>query len=416
MAHSSAAFIGEILVEHFEELEFLWGQRQNAYSSTTFTLRDLHQFEERISAHIEGLLTGAENTVEVVKGGLLANDVFTVIASASALLWLQKERATHLVLEALTVGQETRLEGIRQALCHGPITLLVDELREIFKSGAPLLAAAAAEALAFHGQLVRRPERLNELLRDGEASVRRIAWRVVALAGPPVSAEEFRKAFDDDDEAVRREALWAATWTAQSFLLNHLRSLASGEISALWEGIFLFAILGSPEDLHRIMALGSRDELGPQRFALLAAYGHPSVIDILLRNMRTDDVATKVAAAAAFTQITGKDIGTDKRVALPLGDGHEPDEFEKEFLDEVHLPDIEKGLRYWEESKSNFSSGTRWAGGFDLSHGVSADVLEKLDLRSRHNACLRGRFNGKWGGGLIDLERFPSKPLLPIAG
>jgi hypothetical protein len=34
-------------------------------------------------------------------------------------------------------------------------------------------------------------------------------------------------------------------------------------------------------------------------------------------------------------------------------------------------------------------------------------MLVKLDLESRWEACLRGRFDGTWKGSLVDLEVFP---------
>ena len=48
--------IPDILEEHYEELQFLWGVRRKMLRSGMQYLRDLLQFEERIEAHLQGLL------------------------------------------------------------------------------------------------------------------------------------------------------------------------------------------------------------------------------------------------------------------------------------------------------------------------------------------------------------------------
>jgi hypothetical protein len=91
-------------------------------------------------------------------------------------------------------------------------------------------------------------------------------------------------------------------------------------------------------------------------------------------------------------------------------DGDEPDEFEREFLDEVVLPSAELARAHWKKLQAPFSKGTRWCRGFDLSRGTTKDILTQLDRESRWEACLRGKFEGTWHGSLIDLEAIPQKP------
>jgi hypothetical protein len=74
MAAAKIAFIPDILEEHYEELQFLWGVRQKMLRSPTQYLRDLLQFEERIEAHLQGLLLAADNLNTIVGGGLASED------------------------------------------------------------------------------------------------------------------------------------------------------------------------------------------------------------------------------------------------------------------------------------------------------------------------------------------------------
>jgi hypothetical protein len=61
-------FIPDILEEHYEELQYLWGHRQVALRSPRHVLRHLTEFEERMEAHVQGLLIAVEAMVPLVEG------------------------------------------------------------------------------------------------------------------------------------------------------------------------------------------------------------------------------------------------------------------------------------------------------------------------------------------------------------
>lgn len=419
MARPKVRVIHSLLEEHFDEVEFLWGQREAALRSPAYTSRTLFDLEERIEAHVQGLLIGGEHTIPIVEPGLSDDDSTRAFAASYILLRLNREHAAHQVVDAFIRAKEGQLDGIRQALCHGPIEVILGQLHEAFTSSRPPIAVAAAEALAFHTQLEPNASRLGVLLRDENQKVRRAAWRLVALLASssvleaPVldSFKTHEAVIHDEDQKVRREAMQAAVWNRQQWLLEHCRKLSNNPLPEHGDAIYLLAILGKPTDLEHILAAGKAGELGPQRFRALGAFGHPAVINVLLEELASENPHTAMAAAAAFTKITGAEIDSDKRVQLPPQDGHEPDEFEREFLDEVFLPSVELAREHWKKVREAFSKGSRWCRGFDLSRGATNDILAQLDLESRWEACLRGKFEGTWHGSLIDLEAFPQKPL-----
>ena len=219
----------------------------------------------------------------------------------------------------------------------------------------------------------------------------------------------YEAAMKDEDPGVRREALLAAGWTRQRWLLDYCRRVSTDPTPEQWDAILLLAILGKPSDLERVLAVSKATPLGPRRFQALGAFGHPAVIEPLLEELQSEDPRSVVAAAAAFTKITGADIESDQPTQLPPEDGSEPDEFEQEFLDEVMLPSLKLATDHWDKVKTDFAKGTRWCRGFDLSQGAIPEVLAQLDLESRWEACLRGKFEGTWQGSSIDLEMFPQK-------
>jgi hypothetical protein len=81
----------------------------------------------------------------------------------------------------------------------------------------------------------------------------------------------------------------------------------------------LLAILGMPADLGLVRQIAHSIELGPQRFGILASYGHPEIMNDLLEALMDPDAQIAAAAGQAFSRITGVNIESDRRVELPTG-------------------------------------------------------------------------------------------------
>lgn len=392
--------------EHFEELCFLWERREITLHSPEYSWKAFLNMEERIEAHVQYLLTVGDELIVSIKDDMVAEDRAVSFAAGYILLRLKSSTAANLIVEAFRQAEGEQLEGIRQSLCCGPIDLITEQLQKIAATAAAPIAAVAVEGLAYHSRVNVESKRLDQFLSDQNPEVRLAAWRIAGQITPSPNERAFEAALGDKDVRVRREALWAAGWTQQKWLPGHCRSLCANPVPENWDALLLLAILGKPEDLQRVQSLGRCARLGPKRFQILGAYGHPEVIEDLIRGMETPDLRSAMAAGAAFSKITGFDVESDKRVQLPPEDGHEPDEFEKEFLEEAKLPDAQRARVHWQGFKEKFTKGSRWCRGFDLSSRTTPGILDQLDMESRREACLRGKFEGAWGGNPMDLERF----------
>jgi hypothetical protein len=209
---------------------------------------------------------------------------------------------------------------------------------------------------------------------------------------------------EDEDPAIRREALLAAVWTRQPWVLGHCRKLCAAPSPQHWDAIMLLAILGKPKDLPTILAIGRATELGPRRFQALGAYGHPAAVEMLLATMAGDDPAAAVAAAEAFTKITGFEVDSDRCVPLPPEDGSQPNADQPESGREAVLPDPKRARSHWQRVKANVSQWTRACRGFDLSASASEEALSQLDMRSRWETLCREHFEGTRYQSLVELE------------
>jgi uncharacterized protein (TIGR02270 family) len=181
MGRTVGQVLPNIVQQHFDTYRFLWSQRQGALRSPDFTEGDLARVEDRMEAHLDGLLVAGEHAITLLEANLAGDDASAVLAAAFVLLAMDRDDAAAKVVEALLQAQGSQIDGLRQALCLGDITRIVPRLRELFASPSTLAAAVAAEALAFHGRLDASSLRLAALLSDEDPAVRRVAWRVVAI-------------------------------------------------------------------------------------------------------------------------------------------------------------------------------------------------------------------------------------------
>lgn len=256
-----------------------------------------------------------------------------------------------------------------------------------------------------------RPSEADRRARDvGVPAPIRETSAPTAATPPSSTRRPYASALADSDPGVRSEALLAAAWAGEKWLLDHCAQAARRPSAENWDAILLLAILGTPSHLQAIVALAKVTALGPLRFRALGAFGHPGVMPALLQSIASPDPKTAAAAGAAFTRITGADISSDTVVAAPLtsgGPGEAESQTDVVVEERVRLPSPERAQQHWNQVKAAFAKGTRWCRGLDVSGEVSEATLAKLDLESRWEACLRGRFDGTWKASLVDLEVYP---------
>jgi len=368
-----ATHIPDILKEHIEELAFLWGQRQSAVRDPNYTIRELTQLEERITAHLQGVLAVGDIALPLLEDALGGDDPSMIFAAAYALLHAKNPTAVARVRDSFAHAEGPVLAALRDALAQAPFSPGVAPYRELFHAGPAPVGAAAATVLAFHSALEPTIPQIHRLLQHEDPSVRITGWRLVSYLGVPLEAKTYAAAMRDEDPGVRRAALYAGAWSGQPGVLAVCRKLAAEPSLENLDALELFAILGTPDDARSIAALATNAALGPPRFRLLGTYGHPALMDLV----------------------------------LTPENGGEPDEFEAEFQEEVTLPDPDVAQRHWKLVKPVFQQACRLRRGFDVGGALTPEVFGALDMESRWEILLRARFQGKWSGSPLRLEQFP---------
>jgi uncharacterized protein (TIGR02270 family) len=401
------AFLPDIAEEHFEELQFLWSQRRNALRSAAYTMREMGMLEERIEAHTQGLLVLGDELIGFVGEALSGDDELAAFAAAYVLLRLGTPDAIERVRHAFVGADGKRLEGIRDALAHGPAEPLIPLLQSLFFSAPPPVAVAAGEALAFHRALRVTPEQLIPLLRDEHPAVGCAAWRIAANCGIAVTPALYDAALADEDPQVQHAALVAAAWNGYQGWLSHCYRLVKQPSPEGVEPITMLATVLPVNEYKAVTSLASTVGFGPARYRIAAAFGHPVMVDFLLAEMESPDPAAAPAAGAAFSKMLGVAVESGTRATVPPPNGKEPDAFEAEFLEEVNLPDVPRARQHWEKLKPQLANASRVAHGVDVSAGITRETFSLLDMESRRELCLRARLTAGWQGTPLVLEEFP---------
>ncbi|MCA9139202.1 MAG: FHA domain-containing protein [Planctomycetales bacterium] len=251
----------------------------------------------------------------------------------------------------------------------------------------------------------------TSLLKSGDRVVAGQTQFVVTIGeSAPLSGRKndslcpFQQGVRDEDPKVRRAAIEAAAWSGEPWLLDFCRENAKEPSPENRDALVMMSILGLPSDLQLVRDLARRPDLGPSRFELLASFAHPAVVPDLLQSIKGDDLVSAVAAASAFSRITGLDIASDQRTSLPPDEGEGEDD--EEFAEDVLLPDAGKAERLWQQQANQFASGTAFRQGLETSGPPTDTLLQQLDQRSRWEVCIRGKFEGTWNGSPFELERF----------
>lgn len=204
-----------------------------------------------------------------------------------------------------------------------------------------------------------------------------------------VAGTVFEYGLQEKHPGVRQAILLSAAWGRRTWLLQYLREQSEELRPENWPIFWLLAMLAESDDIETVRAAGEFEGFGPRRLRLWGSLGHPSLIEPLIPQMQHRDPRIAITAATAFTRITGRSVNSGSS------------------RNDMPLPDIGLAEEIWAEAKPHFQKGQRYGTGIDLSKHPDKQTLSRLDMQTRWETCLRGRYRGQWRGRLMEIEKFP---------
>ena len=385
-----------VLQQHLEDAAVLRGTRSVLVRAPHVRLHQLQRLDERIAAHLDGLITAGAAGSTAVAGTLEAASAATLFVATAAALELRDGAALERCLAVAAALPEARtgvlsafgwvsaphLRGVTKALLDAPDPFrralgLVACASHQVDPGAALTAAVDADDPALRSQALRVAGRLGRLdllpvclgaLADPDAAVAHAAACAALLLGDRNAAPA----------RLHASALAPGAWQRQSLLL--------------------LAMAVPVPQAHAVLQSLARD---PSQARLLthgiAMTGDPVYVPWLIKQMRDPAVARR--AAEAFSMLTGLDLAaadlesdSPERVASGPDDDPADAEVALDEDDGLPWPHVERIDALWQAHGSRFAAGTRHFIGEPLStqHGLSVlrTGLQRQRIAAAAHLCL----------------------------
>ena len=387
-----SAIIADIVEEHGGEAAFLFQIRAVAATASHYDGARLHELDERIEAHLDGLRIAESEGLAIALAALDEDEPGT----AFTLAVLAAERGdADAFAAALALAEASR--GVARAVVAGLAWVPFTAARGVL---APLLAPGASSlhkrigiaACAAHRE--HPGEALGYALFDEDLALKARALRAVGELGRLDLADAVRAELPVARGDERRFwAAWSAALLGVEAAVPVLWSIAdSGGPFAERACTLVMRRLDVREARTRLEGLGAAPDHARAAIAGAAALGDPALIPWLLASMGNPALAR--VAAEAFATITGAAIEGSLAGRAPKGFRAGPSDDPADVVVTIDgdgpLPwPAEAALRaWWSAREGGFRRGSRYLGGAPLTPSTLEDDVLRGNQRRRAGAAI----------------------------
>jgi len=175
------SWLQSLIEEHIEEFQMLWEIRLQVVRDSDYTAEDLRELDERIAAHLDGIVLSHEHALPLLLEGLASGERGQIFVAATAMLTLQSNEGLAAMWRALDEAEGEALDGFMDAFCCTMPDLWEQKLQSRLTHSSKAVAMVAAYCLAHAGRLSSTHPIIVQLLFDENPTVRRRGWEVVGL-------------------------------------------------------------------------------------------------------------------------------------------------------------------------------------------------------------------------------------------
>ena len=372
----------DIYEEHLDEAAFLWRQWESALDAATFALHDVIVGpEERLRAHLDGLVLGGARVAEKLLAPALGDDDAGKVAAAAWAL-VQAEDADHLNTVVAVLGKAEKKEtraAIAQALVYAPRADLLTRTLPLLADGPPALQAVIVDIAVTRGGVAQLP--LETLLATRNPELMAAALRAIRRALNPDHARFVEPALASPYVAVREAALEAGVILGLRGAWQACNKLVARNASGSRLPLALLALGGDTADLNTVIKRLGVKTL--ERDALWAL-GFSGTVDAAEAALGLiDDEALAKLAGESFATITGVAI-TGPLSKAGETDNTSPPEVEDDDAplpvahadDGLPTPHGERVRAWWEKAKPRFQPGVRYLYGQPASPELLRQAID----------------------------------------
>ncbi|TAK06630.1 MAG: TIGR02270 family protein [Candidatus Manganitrophaceae bacterium] len=378
----------DILEEHLEEADFLFHQRENALSDRVYDLNGLAELEERLLAHLDGLVIGGKEAWALLEPKLVGEEAGEVFAAAFVALASGDPARIDLVQKTFAEAEGPVLDGIRHALRHTSFLEIEKIARPHLNSDKGAVRAAAIDVMSF-----RRVSLESKLLQAALTAKDPLVVAAAATAVGRLRAADLKyeldAALESDAPPVRLEAIRAGLLLKREQALDRCRKRVAERREEAGEAIFLLGLSGHTEDGSLLVKTLGEAALARNAIPSLGLLGRAAAMEPLIQ-CAADPKLARLAGEAIRT-LTGVDLEKEKLVTPPEAKAKtedEEDELEADPDEGLPVPDREKLEGWWRKNASRFDPKGRYRKGRPYGAPSLIDILRTGALPERHPAAL----------------------------
>lgn len=357
----------DIYEEHLDEAAWLWGEWEAALDSPLYAIADVAIGpEERLLAHLDGLVLGGQAVARKLLIPALGSDDANAVAAATFAL-VQAEDADHqdAVFAALGSGEPPVGRAIGRALSLCP-RADISRLVPLWNTGTPEMQAMIMDIFG-----PREPDwvrtRIEPALRGGQPPLMAAALRAIHRTRDEIFVNHVQYFLQSDQTEVLREAIAAGLVLGLKAAWSSCRAASNAKAPSCRFPLGLLASSPDPNDRAAVRAKVKDADAGPHALWALGFAGEQESADVAVEMMAVADSAKLAGEVFAF--ITGIPIAGS--LAKP-GEAQGPDAVEvaedapppvvkpEDFLPE---PNVEAVKQLWDKERSRFRPGMRYLGG-----------------------------------------------------
>jgi uncharacterized protein (TIGR02270 family) len=382
MGISHRTFLSRLYEEYLEEASFLFGQRRTLYKNPEITWKKIAEFEERLEAHIDGLVVGDKMALEVCARRAAEGD-FGELYAATCVFCRQDQRDRLLaLLDQLDPADTEKAGAIADALKYELPDAWALDFLTLLASGDPKLAPILARAFGYR-RFQCGPQLVRAMKRCTATALPEIVWALGRIAYRTASGP-LLDFLTSEDEPLRSVAAIALARIGESATADSCLSQAR---SKTWPLVPL-GLFGGRSAVDVLMQHAEKD-VGTDCLTALGLLGDPVIVPLLIGKLTEPKSA--VSAAIALRCLTG--AGLSETVFVP-------DEINEDELFEAEREQLKQGKplgrgdgrpfgstvtrlsqnpkewdRWWEANACRFTSGVRYRNGGLFSPGRLIEML-----------------------------------------
>jgi|SRR5215217_3955024 len=379
-------WLESIKEEHLHEASFLWERWEALLHDARLTLTDVAVIEERLLAHLDGLMLGGES-VALLWPALEGEDPGEVFTAAFVTLEQAPPRALDAILERLTTAPRPVKNALGRALesslGESWVPLLLARLGTL---EAPC-AALSLDVLA--SRRAARPELAFEWLSHPDASVVASALRILATSTTGLPPGELSRWLADPRPEVHWEAVRCGLQSGSRTAWSACREVARGSGPYTRQALVLLALAGEDADLRHLLTLTGDEKTRAEALWALGFSGHRAAAEACLELCGQPAPVARLAAEA-FAAITG--VTLEGPHVAPTQDEDALPPLDEEDLDESLVPRPEDSLPvpvypslagWWRDARKGFAAEVRYLGGKPFDEGALLSALSDGPMRRR---------------------------------